>query len=394
MKASIIIVGSEMIKNRVEEKNSTILSQMLLKKGYRIDGKFFVEDDRKKIADILKYCMNRSELILITGGLGPTPDDLTIPSVASALRKKVVLSNRILNDLKKRFKNLPDDALKKHSLVIEGSKNFKNDVGLCYSQLIKFKGGKIFLLPGVVKEVLWLTENVLKKEIGSYRKTKEYNLKIFNSTEVEILKVLEDQFLKSDVSRIQFYPSYGFIDVFLEDKNIFEFLKKRFKENCLDTRGKSLNLFLRDLMLKKKLTLSIAESCTGGFLSKVITDVSKASKFFLGGVVTYSDRSKKGILGIEKMILEKFSSVSEIVSKKMAVNCSKIFCSNISLSITGYAGPDGGNSNTPVGTVFISIFYKNDVKTEKFIFTGDRETIRTKSVNLALFMILRSILNE
>lgn len=394
MKASIIIVGSEIIKNRVEEKNSTILSLMLLKKGYRIEGKFFVGDDRKKIADILKYSIKRSELILITGGLGPTPDDITIPSVASALRKKVVLSDPILKDLKKRFKNFPDDILKKHSFVIEGSKNFKNEMGLCYCQLIEFKGRKIFLLPGVVKEVLWITENILKEKITGYRKTKEYNLKIFNFTEGEILKVLEGEFSKRDIVGIQFYPSSGFIDIFLQDKSVFKFLKKRFKENCLDTRGKSLNIFLRDLMVKKKLTLSVAESCTGGFLSKIITDVSKSSKFFLGGVVTYSDRSKNGILGIEKKILKKFSSVSEIVSKKMAVNCSRIFSSNISLSITGYAGPDGGSLNTPVGTVFISTFYKNHVKTEKFIFTGDRETIRTKSVNLALFMILRSILYE
>uniref|UniRef100_A0A7C3ND81 Nicotinamide-nucleotide amidohydrolase family protein n=1 Tax=candidate division WOR-3 bacterium TaxID=2052148 RepID=A0A7C3ND81_UNCW3 len=393
MKASIIIVGDEILKNRIVERNSTIISNLLLKKGYFITGKYFVGDNFKNINRVLHLSIKDSKIIVITGGLGPTVDDITLSAVAKSLKRKLVFSEKIYEKISKKMK-ADNKILIRQSLTISGSKIFENGAGIAFCHSIVYKGVKIFLLPGVTREVEWITDNVLEKVIPNRAVRKEYNIKIFDTTETQIYQLLKEEFDSKTISDIHFYPIFGFIDLYFSKKEILKFLKNKFKGKFLETDAKDLNLYLKGELEKKNLKLSVAESCTGGLLSKYLTDIEGSSKFFLGGVVVYSNGSKNSILKVDRKLLEKYGAVSSEVAEMMAKNCSKIFRSDISVSITGIAGPSGGSIEKPVGTVFISTFYKNRLQTEKYVFNGSRDIVRQKSVNLSIFSILRRIKNE
>lgn len=393
MKASIIIVGDEILKNRVLEDNSTIISSLLLRKGYEITGKFIVGDNFKNIDRVLQMSLKVSNLIIITGGLGPTVDDITLRAVGRSLKRRIVFSEEIYDKISKKMK-ANSEILKKQSLTINGSKVFENGAGIAFCHLVVYKGIRIFLLPGVTREVRWITDNILDKVISKREVKKEYNIKIFDTTEIQVYQVLKENFDIETLSNIHFYPTFGFIDLYFSKKGVLTFLKNKFKEKCLQSYGKELNLYLKGELEKKNLTLSVAESCTGGFLSKYLTDIKGSSKFFLGGVVVYSNSSKNKILKIDRRLLEKYGAVSSEVGEMMAKSCSKIFESDISVSITGIAGPSGGSIEKPVGTVFISTFYKDRLKSKKYLFSGSRDIIRQKSVNLSIFSILRRIQDE
>lgn len=394
MKVSIIIVGDEILKNRVCESNSFILSDFFIKKGYDVIGKFFVGDDYKSIDRILKFSLENSDFIVITGGLGPTPDDLTIDAVAKSLKRKVVFSKEIYKKVSVKIKNIDEEIIKRQSRTLDGAKIFENKAGIAFCHLLEFHHAKIILLPGVVREVEWITKNVIENLIPNKKKTVEYNIKIFDTTESYIYQVLKEKFDSRKLSNMHFYPSFGFIDLYFFDKDILKFLKRKFNKKILETGTKSLDSYLKKELEKKNLTVSIAESCTGGFLAKKLTDNEGSSKFFLGGLVVYSNKSKNNLLKVDKKLLEKYGAVSREVSSVMAKNCAKIFNSDISVSITGIAGPSGGSKEKPVGTVFISTFYKDKIKTEKYLFSGSRDVIRQKSVNLSIFSILRRIKDE
>ncbi|MEJ5307906.1 MAG: nicotinamide-nucleotide amidohydrolase family protein [candidate division WOR-3 bacterium] len=395
MKVSILIVGDEILKNRVTESNSKIISDFFIKKGYDVIGKFIVGDDYKNIDKILKFSLKNSNFIVITGGLGPTPDDITLDAVARSLKREVIFSEEIFRKVSQKMKNVSEDIVKKQSRIIEGSKVFENEAGIAFCHFLKSGKVKIFLLPGVVREVEWIVVNILEKLIpDQQKKEEEYNLKIFNTTESYIYQVLKEKFNSKRLSNVHFYPSFGFIDLFFPDKEILKFLKIKFSNNFLETGTKNLVLYLKEEFERKNLTLSVAESCTGGFLAKRLTDIEGSSSFFLGGVVVYSNDSKNVLLRVDEKILKKYGAVSKEVSFVMAKNCAKIFNSDLSVSITGIAGPSGGSVEKPVGTVFISTFYRDIVKTEKYIFTGSRDIVRQKSVNLSMFSILRRIKDE
>lgn len=394
MKVSIIIVGDEILKNRVIENNSSIVSNFFLRKGFDIIGKFIVGDDHRIIDRVLKDSLKDSNFIVITGGLGPTPDDITLDAVAKSLKRKVVFSREIFEKVSKKMKNVSYEIIKKQSKMIEGSKIFENKAGIAFCHFLKFGKVKIFLLPGVVREVEWIVENIFENLIPDQKGKIEYNLKIFNTTESYIYQVLKEKFDSKDLSNIHFYPSFGFIDLFFSNKDILNFLKKKFNKSFLETGSKNLVLYLKEELERRNLTLSVAESCTGGFLAKKLTDVEGSSKIFLGGVVVYSNESKKNLLKIDEKLLRKYGAVSNEVAILMAKNCAKIFNSDLSISITGIAGPSGGTFEKPVGTVFISTFYRNKVETEKYLFSGNRDVVRQKSVNLSIFSLLRRINDE
>ncbi|MEO0234984.1 MAG: nicotinamide-nucleotide amidohydrolase family protein [candidate division WOR-3 bacterium] len=394
MKVSIIIVGDEILKNQITESNSSIISNFFIRKGYEIVGKFIVGDNYRSIDHVLKILLKDSNFIIITGGLGPTPDDITLDAVASSLRRKVVFSEEIFRKASKKMKNVSDDIINRQSRIIEGSKIFENKAGIAFCHFLKYGKVKIFLLPGVVREVEWIIENVLENLIPDKKITVEYNLKIFNTTESYIYQVLKEKFDSKRLSKVHFYPSFGFIDLFFPDRDILKFLKIKFNKDFLETGSKSLVVYLKEELKKRNLSLSVAESCTGGFLAKKLTDVEGSSSFFLGGVVVYSNESKKNLLKVDQRLLKQYGAVSEEVSSNMAKNCAKIFKSDISVSITGIAGPSGGSVEKPVGTVFISTFYKGKVETEKYLFSGSRDVVRKKSINLSMFSILRRIKDE
>ncbi|MCX8081781.1 MAG: CinA family nicotinamide mononucleotide deamidase-related protein [bacterium] len=399
----VICVGSELLYDRINT-DINIISGIIIKAGYTVQRCTTVRDEKEEIKDIVYTALKRSDIIFITGGLGPTSDDLTREAVAETLNKKLIFSDiiwdRICNNFYRRgIKDIPE-INKKQAYIIEGAEVIENNVGTAPGMVIRYDEKILLLLPGPPTELIPMVEKFVEG-IKEKNNTKVYRFGISGVPESYVEEKIYNFFTEKGI-KYTILASPQVIEILIpyegeleELSSIESFMKEIFAENYLGIDPPALPVIIGNLLKEKKLKIAIAESCTGGLAGKLLTDIPGSSEYFQGSFVVYSNILKKRILGVPKTIIKKYGAVSEECALYMAKGAKKKGKADVSISITGIAGPTGETDTKPVGLVYIGIgFPKNKFYIHRFIFSGNRERIRERAVYQAFELLRRYLVYE
>ncbi len=396
--ASIIIIGDEILSGRTQDTNSFYLAKRLNELGIHI---VTIGDNKETIELTIRSTLEKSDLIFISGGLGPTPDDKTMISVAKVLKRRTVFDENILIKVeayfKKQNRQIPELA-SKQALIPQGAITLDNPVGQAPGLILQNGKKTLILLPGVSLELVkifetgvvpYLHDNFLfKPEITLLIRTT-------NIPEMEIVSTINNVLRKYHTIKTAYLPSMLGVDIRInqiQDKKTYQALEKELrvllKPYIYGYGNETIEENTGKLLRKKQLTLATAESCTGGLISDRFTNIAGSSEYFIGGVVAYSNKIKKLAVNVQDETLKKFGAVSKETVVEMAKGIRDKFSTDIGLSVSGIAGPGGATREKPVGLVFIGLATKKGTKYEIHNFTGDRRMIKEKSA-MATFDLLR-----
>jgi nicotinamide-nucleotide amidase len=395
LKSCIIATGNELTEGIILDKNSKYLAEKLKSVGYDTLKITNVKDDLSLIKLSIEESLEMCDIILLTGGLGPTQDDLTVQAVSESCNIDIVFNEELFEKIKKYYYNKTGkylSILKKQSYVLKNAEILQNPVGSAPGQKVHFNGHTIYLLPGPYNEMKAIFDTHIYDELKSNMKNDhvEYSLYFYGLTEAELMQEVSVILKNFDYStKIEEYigPS---LRIRMQKNDDFEpILEKILSQFSRYFIGfKSLEITLFDVLMKSSKTLSFAESCTGGMLSDTLVSIPGASNVFKGSLVTYSNESKVRLLDVKKETIEKFGAVSEETVKEMAYGLKKIMESDICVSVSGIAGPSSGSEQKPVGTVWYGFLINEDFVALKNVFTGDRDEIRKRATYFAFWNIL------
>ncbi len=408
MKAEIITVGTELLIGSILNTNAKFLSERLIDLGVDVVRQVSVADDMNSIIKELNISMNEADLIFLCGGLGPTNDDLTREALAKFLNKKIYIDKDAKEKLVLRFekinKKMTDNNIKQVSLI-EGSKKLDNNWGLALGEVNDYNGKKIFLFPGPPKEFEPMVDAYLAQNIHENQKIIVRSLNVIglgeSLTEDRIRKLnLENKYIsintfahftQTEIKLIAKGEDYEYISNIMS--NSIEKLYDEFKDHIYSDNNQSVEEVLVKRLMDKNLTISFAESITGGLLAASITDVAGSSKILSSSYVTYSNDSKIKNLGVRKETLDKYGAISEQTALEMACGLKNKTNSSVCVSTTGEAGPEP--SETDIGNVFICIYFSEDnYQLKHFYFPGNRERVRNRTVSQVLSNLLYLINKE
>jgi competence/damage-inducible protein CinA-like protein len=389
--AVILSTGDELTCGKVVDTNSAVIAEQLYAAGIGVAAVLKVGDDRERLIWALERAREMSDLIIGTGGLGPTADDLTAEVVADFLGCRLVQDEAVANSLKKRFdaRGIPwTENNLKQALFPEGAAIIPNPLGTAPGFRVRISPDKdLVWLSGVPQEMMamlhgavmpWIASNRIGSEIYSQ------TFKIYGLTESKLDSLVKPIEL-SPRERLSFRAHFPDLTLRLtvtggDPEN------KIFQKHCEEIRrilaghvyaegDLTMEECVGRLLLEKKYTLALAESCTGGLISRRITRIAGSSAYYLGGAVTYANEAKVNFLGVKAATLEKYGAVSEQTALEMSVGIRARTGASIALSVTGVAGPSGGSQEKPVGMVWMSISQADRHEARLFQFHGERERI-------------------
>lgn len=399
MRVGVILVGTELLNGGMLDTNSLYIAEELNKYGLEMKFKIIVRDFRDEIYSAIDYCKKNVDLIIMSGGLGPTLDDITKEVIAEYVKKPLVVDDDELEELKEKFERA---GLKFKTLNVkevekpEGAVTFKNDVGMAPAVYID----DIVAFPGVPKELY----NMLPKFLDWYVKEKKIlddeiyikDLITYGIAESLLDEAVREFFTEEGIYYEFLVKDYGILirlQSKMSNKNKVEKIVKKIYnkigEFIFGEDNDRLEKKVVELLKKLNMNISTAESCTGGMLASKLIDVPGISEVFYEGVVSYSNEAKINRLGVRKETLDRYGAVSEEVAKEMVMGLT----TDVALSTTGIAGPDGGSEEKPVGLVYMGIRIKDKIYVEKRVFRGDRNKVRERTVSHTLFTLIK-ILNE
>lgn len=412
VRVQIISIGDELLLGETINTNASFIARALRKIGILVEKVWTIADDPKQMKKTITQATTEADLVLTTGGLGPTNDDLTQKVFCELTKDKLIENIEVLEELKHRFeiRGRKDnwDINKQQALVPSKARIFINKNGTAPALWMEYNQSICIAMPGVPFEMKELLRNQIIPSIQEnfptehiyYRTLLTYG--IGESVLMHRLKDWEDALPKE--VKLAYLPSYGKVrlrvlgtgrdkqSVKKEIKNYIEELKDLLPDAAVGVEEKTdLIEEIKEKMLAKKTTLSLAESCTGGFISKSITQKAGISSFFFGGVVTYATESKINILGIDPEIIAEHSVVSAPVAFAMAESVSKLYKTDYALATTGVAGPTKGDSTAEIGTVFIALKTPEEIKVVKKHFGKLRKTIINRATKEALTMLWKEI---
>jgi nicotinamide-nucleotide amidase len=399
----ILVIGSELLDGRVLDTNSKWLSKELHKLNIEVSGIVTVTDDIYDIEEALRFFTKKNVAgIIITGGLGPTTDDLTRDAVSKFLGVELFEDPEVINDLKKLFENRGRVFNASNALQAKrpkGSSLIKNPTGTAPGFIAKYPyktGGfcSIYTLPGIPSELqIMFKESIVSDliNLGLCEKQSEAIFKIFGIPESNLNEEIKKLKIP-DTIQVIYSVSYPILTFILRSSN--EELVRKYEYEVHKLIGNEY-IFSRDIddtlpntivkiLKEKKQTLSLAESCTGGLIGSLLTNISGSSEVFEGGVISYSNAVKASILAVKNESLDQYGAVSREVAKEMAEGVRLKLNADYGISVTGIAGPTGGSIEKPVGTVFIGISSKNDTVVNEYHFKFDRERVRVLSAHTAI----------
>lgn len=412
MITELITVGTEILLGNIVNTNAQFLAQKCALIGYSVFYQSTVGDNEERLADQLKTALRRSDVVILSGGLGPTEDDLTKETAAKVCKKKLIEDENTKKRIKNYFartKRKPSDNNWKQALVPEGAIVVDNDNGTAPGIIMEIDGKTIILLPGPPNELI----PMVNSKIVPYLKNKMPNtilsamVKICGIGESKAESMVRDLIDQQTNPTIATYAKTGEVhirvtasasnekDAKKKIKPIVEELRKRFGDAIYTVKEEETleHVVVRKLQ-KQGLTICTAESCTGGMLSSRLINVPGASDILKIGLVTYSNRAKRKFIDVNRDTLKKYGAVSKETAKEMAKGAVFKTDADVSLAVTGIAGPDGGTKEKPVGTVLIGCYYNESVVVEEFHFTGDRNKIRELTVVNALDLLRRRMLEN
>ena len=410
LSAEIIAIGSELLAPDRTDTNSLWLTEQLNRLGIEVKLKTIVGDDDARLEETIKDAVRRSKVVITTGGLGPTEDDITRKITARALGRRLLLDEVVLAEIRQRFQSFGVTMPERNSrqaMVIEDAVVLPNPNGTAPGMFLEHQGTAIVLLPGPPRELKPMFDNHVASKLagraGSLRVVRRM-MRVAGMGESAVDEKIAPVYSQYDnpVTTILFNKSE--IEIHLTARGRTEKeandLLDRLSSQIEEKLGNAIFSFGGETMeqvvgLKLTLggyTLSVAESCTGGLLAQRLTSVPGSSKYFIEGVVTYANDAKTRALGVKPILLMEYGAVSGPVAEAMAEGMRHRAETDFALSITGIAGPDGGTEEKPVGTVFIAL--ASEVKTEhrKFTLPGDRNLVRWRASQAALDMLRRRLL--
>lgn len=390
-KAHIICIGDELLIGQVVNTNSAWLGSKLTELGLNVTKNIVIPDNYNEIYNSIKQLSKEVELVIVTGGLGPTNDDITKNVLCDFYKSKLVRNKKVEEHIKSMFsgRNLPITELNLQQADLpDNCEILFNELGTAPGMVFSNNDFVLVSLPGVPFEM----KNIFEKQLISFLKTRFCLPKIISQTVMtcgiaesflaEKIKYWEESINKQNLS-LAYLPQPGVVRLRISANsncengtelvnNAISGLQKIIPDKIFAIGDISIEEHIGKLLLKKNKTLCTAESCTGGYISHLITSVSGSSKYFKGSVIAYSNSIKTNVLKVNNDEINLHGAVSEQVVMQMAKNALKIFETDFAIAVSGIAGPDGGTAEKPVGTVWIAIASENNVVAKKFQLGNDR----------------------
>jgi nicotinamide-nucleotide amidase len=413
MKAEIITIGDEILIGQIVDTNSAWIAEQFNLNGIEIHQITSVHDDTEHIKDALKKAEDNVDLVILTGGLGPTKDDITKHALCEYFNTRLVFHEPTFEHIKQRFKNRNIDLNKLNrdqALIPESCTVLPNKAGTAPGMWFE-KNDTIFVsVPGIPFEMKYLVENEILPRLQNNGKTKA----IFHKTvqtqglpesmlaerienwETSLPKNIKLAYLPNPMSVRLRLSAIGtnVNDLKEQIQGEIERLKQIIPDHIFGFDNETLAEVLGRMLFEKGQTLAVAESCTGGYISHLITSVPGSSGWYKGGITAYSNEIKQNLLGVATESLEKYGAVSEQVVREMAEGIRRKMNTDFSVATSGIAGPTGGTEEKPVGTLWIALAGPANTVAEKFVFGDNRERNIIRSSQTALQILRRAILNQ
>lgn len=408
MRAEIIATGNELLADGVADTNSVFLAEELLQIGIETRFKTVVGDNEKEMEDAIRHAMERSDIVIITGGIGPTEDDITRKVVAKVTRRRLGLNEDALKAIKARLAGREYyNSNDRQALLPVGSRLILNAVGTAPGFILEEEGKLIAVLPGVPREMEAMYQDglrpVLQERFGGRKFITRRVLRTFGMPESAVNEAIAE-FMKKGAPQIGLSASEYGVDI----RIIAHGLSAETAKALVEKAESGIRMILGDavygvdsqameeivgaLLMQRRLRLAVAESCTAGLISKRITDVPGSSEYFERAAVVYSNISKTEMLGVPAFLIKEHGAVSREVAAKMAEGIRSSARTDIGLSVTGIAGPSGGSTEKPVGLVYMAIASAYGVKVEEHRFLGNRRQIRLRASQAGLDMVRRHLI--
>lgn len=410
MVVELISVGTELLLGNIVNTNAAYLAEQCAACGLSCFYQTVVGDNEERLQETVKAGLKRSDIVILTGGLGPTDDDLTKEVVAKAMKKKLVEDTKAREMIQTYFDNRGMEITEnnwKQAMVPEGAVVMYNHNGTAPGLIVESGEKCAILLPGPPKEMKPMFEEYVVDYLN--KKNPEVivstTVKLCGIGESKVADMIQDMLDNQSNPTIAPYAKTGEVHLRVTAKAadvksanklikpVVKQLKTKLAEYIYTTEENvSLENAVVDLLVANKLTVSTVESCTGGMIAARLINVPGVSDVFKMGHITYSNKAKKKILGVKKRTLEKHTAVSAEVAKEMVKGVEMVSKADVCVSVTGLAGPDGGTEKKPVGLVYIACSVKGNVTVQEYHFNGNREKIRENTTAAALILMRKCIL--
>ena len=411
MNAAIIAVGSEMLGPTRVDTNSLKITAALEDFGVGLARKSIVGDTLADLADEIRYDVERADLLIITGGLGPTEDDLTREALVEALGLEMEVDQSIIDRIAARFAArgwVMPEVNKRQANVFRGQTTLTNERGTAPGFHIETRGKHVWVFPGVPHELEWMIATYLRpwlEQLSGGRARYRRVLKIAGLTESGVEEKLKPYYDAHAGEVPTILASQGHIEIHLQADGAEsdsraalatreQELQEIFTDRIFGYDDDTIESVIGALLKSRNETLATAESCTGGLLGSRITDVSGSSSYYLGGAVCYTGAAKIALAGVDPQLIRDHGEVSEPVAIALAQGVRDRFGATWGVGVTGIAGPTGGTPEKPVGTVHIAVAWPEGHKHRKFFWQGPRTIIKWFSTQFALDMLRRAILKR
>lgn len=410
MTVELISVGTELLLGNIVNTNAAYLAEKCADLGLSCFYQSVVGDNEERLAAVLKTALERSDIVILSGGLGPTEDDLTKEVSAKVMGRKLAMHEPSRKRIEEYFISRNMELTEnnwKQAMMPEGAIAVNNENGTAPGVIIEDREKKVVLLPGPPNEMIPMFEKSIMPYLAGKDSEVIYSqtVKICGVGESKAETLIKDMIDSQGNPTIATYAKNCEVHLRVTAKAtgekeakklvkpVVKELKNRFGP-CVYTTNADITLekAVVDLLIANKLTVSTVESCTGGMLAARLINVPGVSDVYKSGYITYSNKAKRRILGIKKGLLEKKGAVSEEVAKEMAKGAAAISRAEVAVSITGIAGPGGGTEEKPVGLVYIACSVCGKIKVRKYNFRGNRAKIRETAVSSALILMRQCIL--
>ena len=415
MKAAIITIGDEILIGQIVDTNSAFIAKSLDRIGVEIYEMISISDSKQHILETFEKFQNKVDLVLITGGLGPTKDDVTKKTFCDYFGDELIVNKEVeehVIELIERVMNRKASQINKdQALVPSKCTVLHNKVGTAPGMWMKKENTVFISLPGVPYEMKYLVENeIIPKVVREYKRPYILHKTILTYGQGESLVAERIENWENnlpDFIKLAYLPSPGRVRLRLSAKGTDkEFLETSIAENVISLSkiigdiivgyddDETIETIVGHLLRQQNKTISTAESCTGGKIAQILTSVSGASNYFKGSVVSYATETKISVLGLSEELIKEHSVVSAAVVKQMAINVKRMMKTDYAIATTGNAGPTKGDSNAEVGTVFIALATPNEVIIEEFNFGQPREKVIDRTVIKSMEMLRKEILKN
>lgn len=410
MTVELICVGTELLLGNIVNTNAAYLAEKFAGMGLSCYYQTVVGDNEERLMNVLKTAVERSDIVVLSGGLGPTEDDLTKEAAAKIMGKPLIMDEGSRQQIADYFANRgsePTDNNWKQAMIPEGAMILENHEGTAPGVIIKENNTHVILLPGPPHELISMFEEIVVPYLKDLEPSVilSKTVKICGIGESRAETMVMDLIDGQSNPTIATYAKTGEVHIRVtakaEDskearkllKPVIKELKSRFGSDIYTTEEDvSLEKAVADLLIANKLTITCAESCTGGMLSARLINVPGVSKVYRTGYITYSNKAKRRILGVKRLTLRKHGAVSAKTAEEMVKGAAAVTKSGVAVAVTGIAGPDGGTQEKPVGLTYIACSVKGTVTVRKYRFGGNRAKIRDAAVSAALILMRECIL--